>query len=136
MIVALVTNFNNDLRLWNVSSVVNMKYMFLNCFSFQGRGLYAWDTSKVQSMEGMFLNTPSFNGDLSLWNVSRVVSMNWQFRQATSFNGDLSRWDVRNLTDMEQMVIDFEGLYFCIAGISLTLVFPVSSCTQCRSIQI
>lgn len=107
-LVALVTNFNNDLRFWNVSSVQDMRYTFLNCFSFQGRGLHTWDTSRVQTMEGMFTNTPSFNGDLSLWNVSRVVSMKKQFRQATSFNGDLSRWDVRNLTDMEQMVIDMD----------------------------
>jgi Mycoplasma protein of unknown function, DUF285 len=84
-----------------------MRYTFLNCFSFQGRGLDAWDTRNVQTMEGMFVNTPSFNGDLSLWNVSRVFSMNRLFRQATSFNGDLSLWDVRNLIDMEQMVIGF-----------------------------
>lgn len=63
-----------------------MSYTFLNCFSFEGRGLNLWDTSNVREMIGMFVNAPSFNGDLSNWKVSRVTSMNRVFRQATVSN--------------------------------------------------
>jgi trimeric autotransporter adhesin len=103
-VVRLVTNFNSDLRLWNVSAVEDMRYTFLNCFSFEGRGLDAWDTSNVRNMFGMFTNTPSFNGDLSDWNVQRVTSMSKLFRQATSFNSDISRWDVSSVTDLSEIV--------------------------------
>ena len=110
--VGRVTNFNRNLRRWNVSSVEDMSFAFTNCLSFQGLGLDAWDTSKVRNMEGMFLNTPSFNGDLSLWNVSMVTNMKKTFRQATSFNSVLSQWDVSRVTDMTEMVRVL--LCFCI----------------------
>jgi surface protein len=142
-IVRRARDFDFDLKGWNTSAVTNMASMFLNCLSFEGRGLEVWDTSNVKDMEGMFKNAPSFNGDLSNWNVKRVSSMSGLFGQATSFNSDLSKWDLSSVVDISEMVSALVAacVYLkCTEGYDLTchLHFPFvfaypSSCTQLDS---
>ena len=40
-------NFNCNLSRWNMSKVRNISYMFYNCTSFKGEGLYVWDVSNI-----------------------------------------------------------------------------------------
>eukprot|EP00978_Attheya_sp_CCMP212_P042517 scaffold260406_cov31-Attheya_sp.AAC.1 len=61
--------FNQDLSLWNVSSVTSMKYMFFGA--------------------------TAFNQNLSSWNLSSVTKMYYMFYQATAFNQDLCDWAMR-----------------------------------------
>ena len=93
--------FNGDISEWDVSSVVDMAYMFRDAKSFNGE-ISNWDVSGVTSMASMF-NAASFNGDLSKWDVSSVTTMKEMFVHSQLFHGDISKWDVSSVTDMNSM---------------------------------
>jgi Mycoplasma protein of unknown function, DUF285 len=42
---------NANLMNWNVTSVHDMSSMFINCFSFEGRGLDSWQTDSLEKMD-------------------------------------------------------------------------------------
>ena len=44
------TGFNEDIRAWNTSAVVDMAYMFFNAWTFN-QPIGSWDTSAVTTME-------------------------------------------------------------------------------------
>jgi hypothetical protein len=76
---------------WNVSSVVDMSFLFFHAKSFNAN-LSKWDTSHVVSMAGLFGHAQSFVGSdtLSSWNTSSLVELGAAFAEASSFNGTLS----------------------------------------------
>ena len=92
-----VTIGNETYTAWNMSQVVNMKYLFSGASFNQPIG--KWDTSNVK-MWGTFFKAKSFNQDISKWDVGNVTDMYTMFLEATSFNQDISKWDVGNVTDM------------------------------------
>ena len=96
------TNFNENIGLWNVSSVINMERMFYGATSFNGV-IGLWDTSKARDFSGMFYNATSFNQDIGLWDVSSVTNMESMFKGATNFNRDLSSWNTSSVTNMKLM---------------------------------
>ncbi|MEX2411987.1 MAG: BspA family leucine-rich repeat surface protein [Candidatus Paceibacterota bacterium] len=99
---AFSTEFNQDLSNWNVGNVVSMRSMFSEATNFN-QDISSWDVSKVKSMQDMFLGATSFNQNLNSWDVSSVTNMEGMFSGAKVFAGDLSSWDVDNVTDMTRM---------------------------------
>ena len=94
-----------DISGWDTSSVVDMSYMFADCYYFNS-DLSRWDVSNVRDMNCMFFSCADFNCDLSKWNVSNVENMRSMFYECIKFNSDLSKWNTSNVTDMNSM---FEG---------------------------
>ena len=90
--------FNGDISGWDVSSVNDMSYMFMDS-AFSG-DISGWDVSSVNDMAGMFwrdyfISTLeydyAFNGDISEWDVSSVTRMYSMFAHS-DFNGNLGNW--------------------------------------------
>ena len=109
--------FNGDISGWDVSSVNDMSYMFMDS-AFSG-DISGWDVSSVNDMAGMFwrdyfISTLeydyAFNGDISEWDVSSVTRMYSMFKNS-SFSGDISEWDVSSVILMYYMFAhsDFNG---------------------------
>ncbi|MDB2587693.1 BspA family leucine-rich repeat surface protein [Flavobacteriaceae bacterium] len=94
--------FNQDLSHWDVSNVQNMDIMFRDCYVFNS-DLSNWDTLNVTSMNSMFEFAYNFNGNISSWNVSNVQSMWSMFLGADAFNQPIGNWDVSNVTNMIYM---------------------------------
>ena len=63
---------------WDVSSVVEMSYMFLNSQvndTFRGdRDINEWDVSNVNSMEGVFQGLRGESPTLTKWCLSNINS--------------------------------------------------------------
>lgn len=95
----------SSMRVWDMSTVMNMKGMFANVEFFEV-DLSSWNVSNVKNMEGMFENGINFQNDLSSWNVGQVTSMKNMFKGSPIFNSDLSRWNVGNVNDTSGM---FQG---------------------------
>ncbi len=87
----------NKPKVWDVSNVENMSYMFRGAKKFN-QDLSSWNVSNVTDMLGMFANTEKFNQDLNKWNVSKVKDMGSMFKEAKKFNQDLSSWKVENVS--------------------------------------
>lgn len=64
-----------DLSGWDTSSVEDMSYLFLNCFSFRGKGLEVWNVSNTINFSNFANNAPRFNPNLRYWDVSNAESM-------------------------------------------------------------
>ena len=88
--------FNVDISRWDVSSVVNMYYMFRGAAAFN-QPLDAWDVSSVTDMSGVFWGASAFNQPLSSWNVVSVMSMDQMFNDAASFDHDITGWSTPSL---------------------------------------
>ena len=87
--------FNGDISQWDVGSVTDMKYMFIDS-EFNG-DISDWDVSNVEKMQGMFSGeNTKFNGDISRWNVSSVNSFADMFEDNKYFEGNISGWEVQN----------------------------------------
>ena len=92
------TDFSG-IEYWDVSSVVNMSFMFYEMTNFN-QSLVLWDVSKVEDMRCMFYGAKKFNQPLDFWNVSNVKNMRSMFNGATNFNQPLDSWDVSSVTNM------------------------------------
>ena len=102
-------SFNEDISKWNVSSVIDMSYMFVSESFNQDIG--NWDVSKVTDMSGMFVCAKSFNQDIGKWNVSKVRKMYSMFLNAKSFNQDISSWKIRNDSKIAERMFEGAELY-------------------------
>ena len=65
--------FNEDIRAWNTSAVVDMACMFSRAWFNQP--LDSWDTSAVTDMTEMFLGPTAFNQPIGSWDTSAVTTM-------------------------------------------------------------
>lgn len=71
-------DLNPDISKWDVSSIVNMNWMFRECKKFNC-DISGWVVSKVKYMNRMFLECKKFNQDLSGWDVSNVNNFEGMF---------------------------------------------------------
>ena len=86
------SDFNDDIGLWDVSQVTDMKMMFYGSSKFDS-DLSRWRTSSVTDMWGMFAFAKSFKGKgLETWDTSHVSDLSYMFFGAETFAGDVSRW--------------------------------------------
>ena len=99
--IAIATG-TDDVTTCNVSSITNMRSLFLNNTSFN-QNISAWNVSNVSIMGEMFYGATAFNQNIGSWNVSSVTDMNSMFATATSFNKNISSWNVSSVTDMSIM---------------------------------
>jgi surface protein len=93
---------------WDMSSVVDMSFMFYVCPSFDDANISSWVTTSVTNMSNMFgaANpvTPNiFNQDIGGWDVSNVTNMSYMFYNNISFDQNIGNWDTVNVTNMEGM---------------------------------
>ncbi|PRY85885.1 InlB B-repeat-containing protein [Mongoliibacter ruber] len=89
---------NHNIQSWDVSNVVNMKWMFINASFNQPIGI--WNVSKVQNMQGLFQNS-DFNQNIANWDVGNVKDMSWMF-MGSMFNKDISKWCVTKILSEPQ----------------------------------
>ena len=105
---------NFDMRLLDVSEVVNMQYMFYTYYGSSSRSsvvsmdLSTWDTSNVTNMSYMFDGCSSLTTlDVSNLDTSNVTNIGYMFRNCSSLTSlDVSDWDTSNVTNMSYM---FDG---------------------------
>lgn len=86
-------NFNEDISGWDVSNVVNMRFMFWDSNTYGSLSLAGVSSLFVAAGPNF-----AFNQDISSWDVSNVVDMTGMFYGADDFNQDLSGWDVSSVT--------------------------------------
>jgi trimeric autotransporter adhesin len=68
--------FDRNLSLWDVSTrVTNMASMFDEASAFHGGDLTQWNVSSVVDMSYLFAAAASFTGNVSTWDTSRVTDM-------------------------------------------------------------
>ena len=72
------TDFNGNISKWDVSNVINMRYIFSGCKSFN-KDISNWDVSNVIDTFSMFSDCKSFNQDISSWDVSNVTNISGMF---------------------------------------------------------
>ena len=94
--------FNQPLDSWDTSAVTDMKEMFLGPGAFN-QPIGSWDTSAVTTMERMFFEASAFNQPLDSWNTSAVTTMTSMFAKATAFNQPIGSWDTSSVTNMGSM---------------------------------
>lgn len=63
---------------WDVSSITDMTYAFVDCSSFN-QDLSSWDTSSVTSMYFMFFDCLAFDQNMSSWDITSVTNMDGMF---------------------------------------------------------
>jgi surface protein len=114
---------SGDMNTWDVSSVTNMQWMFLETSSFN-QPLGNWDVSGVTNMWGVFLGTSSFNQPLSNWDVSSATVMAGMFQRASSFNQPIGNWDVSSVTNMYAMFRDASSFNQPIGNWEVSKVTP------------
>ena len=85
------THFNEDISLWDTSSVKCIRDVFLNAEAFN-QDISGWNTSRVVYMDGTFKGAASFNQDIGRWNTLKAFDMYGMFRGTNSFNQDLTGW--------------------------------------------
>lgn len=87
---------------WDTSSVIDMRYMFYNCSSFD-QNIGSWDTSSVIDMQYMFYKCSSFNQNIGSWDTSAVINMRHTFSNCSSFDQNIGSWDTSSVIDMYAM---------------------------------
>nr|QGT50232.1 hypothetical protein Helico6505_0640 [uncultured Helicobacter sp.] len=94
-----VKEFDENLGLWNVGKVENMKGAFMK--TTFNRNIESWDTSNVQDMSLMFADS-HFNQPLNAWNVGGVKDMSFMFYKSR-FNRNIESWDISHTENMSFM---------------------------------
>ena len=90
-------SFDQDISLWDTSTVEDMSFMFSDAESFD-QDIGNWDTGNVEDMRQMFAGARSFNQDISKWDTGNVEDMKNMFDGAHSFDQDISAWCVEQVT--------------------------------------
>ena len=94
-----------DTKVFDVSNVTDMGYMFGYCKNLEEINLSSFDTSNVTSMQGMFKACHSIKElDLSTFNTSNVTDMSYMFEECSGLTSlDLSMFDTSKVTTMNSM---------------------------------
>ena len=89
-------------------AVINMGFMFYNCFELISLDASKFDTSKVEVMIAMFGNCYNLTSvDLSNFDTSKITNMADMFQNCYKLTAlDLSSFDTSNVTIMHNM---FDG---------------------------
>jgi surface protein len=58
-------SFNKDISKWNVSNIINMRYMFYSTIAFD-QDISKWNVSSISIMDDMFTNAYTFNYSINL----------------------------------------------------------------------
>ena len=95
-------DYSDEIGFWDVSNVINMRYMFFNAQQFNG-DISGWDISSVQYIDNMFNGAIIFNQDIGRWNTSNVLGMSGVFNSAENFNQNIGGWDTSSVTNMESL---------------------------------
>lgn len=84
------------------SHVTDMSSLFKNVKNFnQDIGL--WDVSSVKNMNGMFRGSENLSLDIGLWDVSNVRWMNNMFQDTKNFDLEISLWEISDKTETSLM---------------------------------
>ena len=67
-------DFNQDISKWNVSNVIDMRFMFANYKKFN-QNISKWNVQNVQNMSYMFIYCYNFNQNISKWNISNITNI-------------------------------------------------------------
>lgn len=89
--------FNGDVSGWDVSSATLMNNTFSNCSAFN-RDISGWDVSSVTDMTGMLENCVLFNHPIGLWTTTSLEKIEVMLDGCTAFDQDLSNWDISHVT--------------------------------------
>ena len=99
-----------DLSKWDTSNVIDMSFMFFNCYvAFSNQeGIDNWDVSNVRIMNSMF-EMSYYYGGLKNWDVSNVLYMNKMFLSSVYFGSglektDISNWNVNKVIEYENFL--------------------------------
>ena len=94
-----IKKFDIDITGWNVSNVVDMRYMFMNSKNFN-QDLSKWNVTNVKDMERMFDSCVEFNQDLRSWN-DKLINLK---KSRDAFKGCIinEEYIPRKMTDEEQ----------------------------------
>ena len=78
---------------WDVSNILDMKYMLFPFGDAFNQDISRWDVSQVQSMTAMFFNAPAFDADITSWDTSSLVASDKMFLMATAWLAKYERKD-------------------------------------------
>ena len=93
--VALATNFNQNIGSWNVSNVTNMSAMFFSAQKFN-QNITNWAMSNVLTCQNMFVDAQRFNQPIGVWLLGACVNFGGMFSSAIDFNQNIGNWNVSN----------------------------------------
>lgn len=86
-----------DLSTWNVSNVININFMFWQCYQLKTINLSGWDTSNLVYMNATFASCTSLKSiDLSHFDISNVAEMNQTFAGCKALH-HIEFFDINNL---------------------------------------
>ena len=88
----------DDITRFCTSRIIDMSGMMALKTDFN-QDIGSWDVSNVATMRWMFHRATDFNQDIGSWDVSNVIDMGYMLASATAFNQDLSSWDVNDVDD-------------------------------------
>lgn len=94
-----------DIRNFDTSGVIDMRYMFKNCSKLTSLDFTGFDTSNATDMSEMFCNCEALTKlDLSNFNTRNVTNMYCMFNGCHNLTQlDLSSFNTSNVTDMHVM---------------------------------
>jgi len=94
-----MTKLGDVINNWNVSNLINMDYLFINCALISDVDLGSWNISNVNSMRGTFQNSKiSLGGNnIDKWNVGKCKTFQALFMNCFLADLDLSSWNVSNV---------------------------------------
>ena len=98
-------NCNLEINGWQVASVTDASYMFLNAAMAKfNQALNSWQTGKVTSMRSMFESAAEFDQTLDSWRTGSAVDFRDTFSNALKFNQPLDLWQT-------EMARRFDGMF-------------------------
>lgn len=80
---------------WKFSEKLkDTNHMFAACHRFEGTGLRYWNVSSVENFDYMFVECKAFNEDISSWRPINAKSIEAMFKGTKAFDQDLSSWTI------------------------------------------
>ena len=104
-----------DLFQWNTCKVIDMSYMFNNCYSLKSiPNISNLNTEKVKDISYMFCRCSSLISlpDISKWNTKSIINMSNTFYGCISLFElpDISKWNTDKITNMNYLFFECSSL--------------------------